>query len=167
MTQEHETSPPGWTRPERIDKIAAAGSPAALPPPATPDDVVGILDKVLVTGALGRIPKHRRHRDIVLAVLCANLRRRHPYTEVEINACLRCSLAHLRATVDHVTCRRYLVDLGFLKRNRAGTRYLLSYSRFAATLSAEAASTIGGLVNDALARSRRPGSSVSREENAP
>lgn len=156
MTQPDDPSRPARIHPDRIDGVAASKDPGSPKDPATPDAVAKVLEKAFITGGLRRIPKHPDHRDIVLVVLCATLRRRHPYSEVEINACLRTSLEEMKATVDHVTCRRYLVDLGFLKRDRAGTRYLLNYPRLEATLSAEAASSIAGLVKDALAGSRRP-----------
>jgi hypothetical protein len=146
---------PGWTHPDRIDTISAPGGASGQAGQATPEIVARALGKVLVTGCLVRIPKHPQHRDIVLAVLCSHLRRRHPYTELEINACLREGLDAMQARVDHVTCRRYLVDLGFLKRNRAGTRYLLNYPRLEATLSAEAASRLPALLQKALAGRRR------------
>jgi hypothetical protein len=146
---------PGWNHPDRIDAISASGGVSGQPGQATPEIVARALGKVLVTGCLARIPKHPQHRDIVLAVLCSHLRRRHSYTELEINACLRESLDAMQARIDHVTCRRYLVDLGFLKRNRAGTRYLLNYPRLEATLSAEAASNLPALLQEALAGRRR------------
>jgi len=99
-----------------------------------------------VKGRLARIPRHPRHRDLVLAILARNLRRRHPYTETEINDYLATALAALNAAVDHVTCRRYLVDLGFVRRDRAGARYLLNFPKIEATLSAEAAEAIDVLL---------------------
>lgn len=147
---------PGWSHPDRLDAVSAAGGARSEAGPAAPDDVARALAKALITGGLARLPKHPGHRDIVLAVLCADLRRRHPYTELEINACLREGLSAIDASVDHVTCRRFLVDLGFLKRNRNGTRYLLNYRRVEETLSAEALSNLRALLQDALAGRRRP-----------
>ena len=97
-----------------------------------------MLRKVLITGRLQRMPRNPRHRSVLLATLCLPLRRRYPYSEPEVNAYLKQALAGLPSAVDHVTFRRYLVDLGFLRRDRAGRRYLLDYRRVAATLSADA-----------------------------
>jgi hypothetical protein len=105
---------------------------------------------------LSRIPRHPERRDIVLAILCLEMRRRYPYAETEINEYLARALAALRANVDHVTCRRYMVDLGFMKRDRAGTRYFLNYPKLEATLSAEAIDAANNLVEDALAFRRKP-----------
>jgi hypothetical protein len=99
------------------------------------DAAAGILRKACITGGLRRIPRHPEHRDVVLALLCASMQRRHPYREIEINEYLKARLAGVRATVDHVTCRRYLVDLGFVKRDRAGLRYFLNFPRLEEVLA--------------------------------
>ena len=92
---------------------------------------------------------------MVLAILCLGLRRRHPYTESELNDQLKQALGGMRARVDHVTGRRYLVDCGFLKRDRAGSRYFVNYPRLESALSAEARSRSTALVTHALANHRR------------
>ena len=74
----------------------------------------------------------------MLATLCLSMQRRHPYTEWELSQILKSQLQSMHALVDHATCRRYLVDLGFFKRDRAGTRYLLNYPRIESVLSSEA-----------------------------
>jgi hypothetical protein len=130
---------------------------------ASPETVAETLRKAMPEAKLSRIPRHPERRDIVLAILCLEMRRRYPYAETEINEYLARALAALRASVDHVTCRRYMVDLGFMKRDRAGTRYFLNYPKVEATLSAEAIDAANNLVEDALAfrrkPSRRPGAS--------
>jgi len=120
------------------------------------DAAAGILRKACVTGGLRRIPRHPDHRDVVLALLCAALQRRHPYTEIEINEYLKARLALVRATVDHVTCRRYLVDLGFVKRDRAGTRYFLNFPRLETTLSEGALAAADGILGAAAGRDITP-----------
>ena len=144
-----------WRHPDRLDRISASGNPSNQPHQASPADVARVLSKAFVTGALRRIPKNPQHRDIVLAVMCLNMRRRHPYPELEINQYLRGFLKTVNATVDHVTCRRYLVDLGFVKRDRAGARYLLNYPRIELVLSADAANSAERLLQDALHQHRR------------
>lgn len=122
---------------------------------ATPEDVAETLNKVLAGGRLGRMPTHPQRRDIILAILSLDLHRRYPYTEVELNHTLKSALARMNAAVDHVTCRRYMVDVGFLKRDRAGIRYFLNYPRLATTLSEEAMAAAGQLVDQALVRRRQ------------
>lgn len=127
-----------WHHPDNLDRQAASRDPSGAEPPASPAEVAAVLRKVLITGRLQRIPRNPRHRSVLLAVMCLQLRRRYPYSEPELNEYLKETLAGLPAVVDHVTFRRYLVDLGFLRRDRAGRRYLLYYPRVAATLDAEA-----------------------------
>ena len=123
--------------------------------PASVETVEVVLNKVLSTGKLGRIPRNPMHRDVVLAMLCRHMQRRHPYAERELNDFLKRALAGLRADVDHVTCRRYLVDLGFVRRDRAGRRYLLNYPRLESTLSPGAMEAAESLVQAALTLKKR------------
>ncbi|MEQ8859318.1 MAG: DUF2087 domain-containing protein [Pseudomonadales bacterium] len=116
--------------------------------------VASAIGKALVTGSLRRIPKNPRHRDIVLALLCVGMRRRYPYSEIEINRYLRGALGQMEAVVDHVTCRRFLVDLGFLRRDRAGARYFLNPARLESTLKVEAVHCASELIEQALEKRR-------------
>lgn len=129
---------PRWVHPDSLDRRSASGSAGMAAAPASREEVEEILKRLLITGRLRRIPRNPRHREIVLAVLCVDLERRRPYSELELNSYLKDRLALMRAAVDHVTCRRYLVDLGFIKRDRAGARYLLNYPRLEAALSRQA-----------------------------
>ena len=122
-----------------------------------------VLRKVLAEASLNRIPRHPEYRNIVLAVFCTGLRRRYPYTEVELNELLQEQLDLMCAAVDHVTCRRYLVDYGFVKRDRAGTRYFLNYPKVESTISGDSMVSASELVKDALnARRRRPRASTDK-----
>jgi hypothetical protein len=114
-----------------------------------------VLGRVLVEGRLNRIPRHPNHREVVLAILCLGMRRRYPYTETEFNEFLQGALAELQARVDHVTSRRYMVDFGFVKRDRAGNRYFLNYPKLESALSDEAIASATDLVEKALANPRR------------
>jgi hypothetical protein len=114
-----------------------------------------VLRKVLASGRLHRIPRNPEHREIVLAILCLNLQRRYPYTEVEFNAFLKTALDGLHARVDHVTCRRYLVDFGFVKRDRAGNRYFVNYPKLESVLADDALSSDEDMFRQVLAESRR------------
>jgi hypothetical protein len=122
---------------------------------ASAEHVAQALKRALPEGALTRIPRHPERRDIVLAIVCLHMRRRYPYTEAEINDYLKNALVRLNAVVDHVTCRRYLVDLGFVKRDRAGTRYYLYYPKVRSTLAEDAIAGISELVQEALSSPRR------------
>lgn len=122
---------------------------------ASVEVVSTILRKALPEARLHRIPRHPEHRDVVLAILCLGMRRRYPYSETEFNELLITELAELRADVDHVTCRRYMVDLGFVKRDRAGIRYFLNYPKVESTLSDEAMASASELVEKALVNRKR------------
>jgi len=143
---------PEWIHPDELERISASRSPRGPVSPASPAEVARVLNKVFVTGRLRRIPKNPQHRDVVLAILCLNMRRRRSYTEREINEYLQDVLKTLKAMVDHVTCRRFLVDLGFLKRDRAGARYLLNYPKIERTLSVDVANAAEALLEEALDR---------------
>jgi len=118
---------------------------------ASAEVVLAALKKCLPEGRLPRVPRNPEHRDIVLAALCLDMRRRYPYSEIEFNDYLKGALAGLNARVDHVTCRRYLVDFGFVKRDRAGTRYFLYLPKVRATLCGEAMASIDALLEEAIA----------------
>ena len=124
----------------------------SIPLPADIDTGINELERALTDGKLERLPKHPARRDIVLAVVCHTLHRRYPYTEVELRGDLEDGLRTLNAEVDHVTCRRYAVDCGFLKRDRAGTRYYLNYLRMTETLTENALDQIDKMRSQALAR---------------
>jgi len=143
-----------WKHPDDLDRAGAAAARSDRDTPAGADEVAEALGKALISGRLRRIPRLPEHRAIVLAVLCSELRRRYPYSEVELNHALRQGLAHMNAMVDHVTCRRYLVDTGFLKRDRGGRRYLLNFPKLEATLALQARAAACDLVQQALAQRR-------------
>lgn len=122
---------------------------------ASPERVLEVLTKAVPGASLHRIPRHPDHRDITLAILCLSMRRRYPYSELEINEFFRDRMTRLNGQVDHVTCRRYMVDLGFVKRDRAGSRYFLNYPKLEATLSNEARESAEELIDRALANCKR------------
>ena len=103
--------------------------------PADEELVVQALCKALPDAKLSRMPRHPLRRDILLAIICLDLKRRYAYSELELNEYLTSALSRLDAEVDHVTCRRYMVDLGFVKRDRAGSRYLLNFPKLESTLT--------------------------------
>ena len=134
---------------------------------ASVQTVAAALKKSLPEAQLIRIPRHPERRNIVLAILCLGLRRRYPYKENEINDYLKSALAEFNSRVDHVTCRRYMIDLGFVKRDRAGIRYFLNYPKVESTLSEEAMESAQDLVEQALANRRRKPRDISVPRTRP
>ena len=118
------------------------------------DDAEGLFRRILRSGRLLGFPRHPRRLDIVLAVAAGGLVRRHPYAEAEVNELLVDWLASVRARIDHVTLRRRMVDCGFLKRTRDGSRYLLNYGRVAGVLGDPAARIDAGAILDGILRAR-------------
>ena len=118
--------------------------------PADRTATTKILNRLLSTGALLRMPRNPRQQAILLAVVSQDLERRYPYTEVELGERLRETLERLNAEVDHVTLRRYLVDLGFVRRDRAGNRYLLNFPKLEETLDEATRDAASELVAAAL-----------------
>ena len=122
-----------------------------MPNRASAEAVATVLRKVLPEGQLNRIPRHPEHRNIILAMLCRGMQRRHAYAEIEFNEFLKSALLQFRAQVDHVTCRRYMVDFGFVKRDRAGNRYFLNYPKLESSLTEEAIASAGDLLEMTIA----------------
>lgn len=122
--------------------------------PSDAEHVKTILRRALARAKLVRIPKNPEHRDVVLAIFALTLQRRYPYSEIELNDVLNRGLTRFNATVDHVTCRRYLVDCGFVKRDRAGERYFLNYPRLAEVTVIDSPETAFQIVDEVLTETR-------------
>ena len=120
----------------------------------TPQDTETLLRNLLQTGALQSLPANPHVRDTVLAVAAGGLVRQRPYAEREVNDVLSAWLASVRAVIDHVTLRRRMVDLGFLKRTRDGSRYYLNLGRVVATLGSAEANIDAGAIADDIVRGR-------------
>ncbi|MEM1230402.1 MAG: DUF2087 domain-containing protein [Pseudomonadota bacterium] len=119
--------------------------------PSDSDTLRDLLDRILKGGTLARIPRHPAQRDHLLATLSTALHRRYPYGERELGEVLIETLETLNSTVDHVTARRYLVDCGFLKRDRAGNRYYLNFERLRGVLDTSAQEVALDLAAKAIA----------------
>lgn len=124
------------------------------PARVTPDAALRLLEKVLPEGRLQRIPRNPKLRDPLLALIASGLLRRHPYDERELNEALQVYLADLSERVDHVTLRRYLVDCGFLKRDRAGKRYYQNFPKIETVLDDDSIARAGDLLDQALEDAR-------------
>lgn len=117
-------------------------------------DIETLFRNLLQTGALQALPTNPHVRDTVLAVATGGLARQRPYAEREVNDVLSAWLTSVRATIDHVTLRRRMVDLGFLKRTTDGSRYYLNFGRVAAILGDGAVGVDAGAIADDIVRGR-------------
>ena len=88
---------------------------------------------MFATGYLHKLPKRRGDRELLLGLTTLQFQRQHEYSENEVNEILKRWLALLsfRTATDHVTLRRLLVDLGYLKRDAPGNRYFANYGNLA------------------------------------
>ena len=120
----------------------------------TPQDTETLLRNLLQTGALQSLPSNPLILDTLLAVATGGFVRQRPYAEREVNDLLSAWLASVRARIDHVTLRRRMVDLGFLKRTRDGSRYYLNVGRVAGILGSGVVEIDAGAITDDIVRGR-------------
>ena len=119
------------------------------------DHLERVFRKLFPEGRLNRIPKNPEHRDLILALLSLRMMRRYPYSEPELNEFLVEELSSINARVDHVTARRYLVDLGFVKRDTAGARYYLNYLRQQEVLPEPASGSAHSIVAEVIRKAQQ------------
>ncbi|MYA15680.1 MAG: DUF2087 domain-containing protein [Gammaproteobacteria bacterium] len=114
----------------------------------TREHVEGLFRRLLQSGRLEAFPRNPDHLHIVLAVAAVGMARRRPYAEWEVNEALADWLDSVRAAIDHVTLRRRMVDCGFLKRTRNGSRYFLNYGRVVEVLGDPATEVDAGAIGN-------------------
>jgi DNA-binding transcriptional ArsR family regulator len=108
-----QAPPPREPRPDDEAWIAALGWPAA-------DQQV--LREHTQAGVLTRLPvRQTRKLEVILRWLATLFEPETLYTEAGVNAILKRVYAE-----DYVSLRRDLVDLGYLRRDRAGGKYMLT-----------------------------------------
>jgi hypothetical protein len=88
-------------------------------------ELESIFRNIFNGGAMDRLPKGRRNADAFLALAAASLDSQEVFTEAELNARLSDWMASFTnpRQLDHVTVRRYLVDLSMLLRDPEGKSY--------------------------------------------
>ena len=119
------------------------------------DTVETALRRILRSGSLEAFPTHPKDLDAVLAVAAVTLMRRRPYSEQEINAALVDWLESVHGWMDHVTLRRRMVDLDFLKRTVNGSRYFMNYGRVVEVLGDPALELDAGAIVQEVLRERK------------
>ncbi|MEJ2355138.1 MAG: DUF2087 domain-containing protein [candidate division WOR-3 bacterium] len=88
-------------------------------------------DRLCGKGDLIQFPKSNTDRLILLGSIIIQLEPQKEYSEKSINEAIVKWIDKManQSYLDHVTLRRYLVDLRLLERNRAGDCYRVSKSR--------------------------------------
>ena len=129
-------------QPGDLDTISAAQDGSARQgkadaPRAGADEVGACLDH-LARQRFSNLPRKARTRAIVLACIALLMVRYQTYSEPELNELLQSWLSAWGLTIDHVACRRYLVERGYVRRDRAGHRYIADYARIESLLDGEA-----------------------------
>lgn len=107
----------------------------------TLDEVTSLLRRTFKGGPMRRLPKKREDAEILLALSLVGLDPEGIFDETDINRHLSAWLAEISAdggSADYVTLRRYLVDLGFLRRASDGLVYRVRGERIDDLLSASA-----------------------------
>jgi hypothetical protein len=86
-----------------------------------------LVDLCVRSGQAG-LSRRPQDRHILLKSVVLTLDRAGEYAEPEINEALKRWLAHIGRSLDldHAALRRYLVDDGYLERDRDGSRYRVS-----------------------------------------
>jgi hypothetical protein len=87
------------------------------------------LAELCVQSGLTGLPRRARDQHILYKSMIFSLVKAKEYTEKEINKTLKSWLANVGSSMknmDHVSLRRQLVELGYLKRNSDGSCYQVS-----------------------------------------
>ena len=94
------------------------------------DDYRKVLRDFFARDGLKPFPRRWKHRLLILFSAVRQLEPGLPYTEEEINEAILQWQKRRGGFIDldHVTLRRYLVDLGFLDRNPSGSIYAVIQS---------------------------------------
>lgn len=103
------------------------------------DKAENVLRRLFGPGRLRRLPKKADDTQLILALAISDLDPTTLHAEHDINVHLSAWLDGIASrSLDYVTLRRYLVDYGFLIRERSGAWYRLMESRVSETVDVEA-----------------------------
>ena len=102
------------------------------------EQFVASISKTLAAGSSFNYPRKPQDRIVFLGALSIFLARQASYGEADLNATIAGWLGSFDATttLDHVTLRRYLVDIGYLRRDEAGLRYSIDTAALASDFEA-------------------------------
>jgi hypothetical protein len=102
--------------------------------------VKNTLTRLLNGGLIDHLPRKFSDTQLLIALAASSFSAKQQYSEKEINDHLVHWLKGFTCPtgLDHVTVRRYLVDLKFLLRNPPGSSYWVNEEAIASVLTSEA-----------------------------
>ena len=104
------------------------------------DQVMKVLARLLSGGPIEHLPRKFSDTELLMALAASSFNAKQKYSEKEVNEHLIHWLKEFThpTGLDHVTIRRYLVDLNFLLRNPSGSSYWINEAVIASMLEPEA-----------------------------
>ena len=124
--------------------------------PLDRDAVLNVLARMFKSGPIDHLPKRRFDLDVLLALGTARFEPDWIYDEQTVNERLVQWIDEftVQAFLDHVTLRRYMVDLRFLLRDAAGSVYRANFAKVDSIIATDARSIDVAEVMMSLARER-------------
>jgi hypothetical protein len=124
---------------------------------ANKPQVEQVLRRLLSGGVMTRLPRSRKDTEIILALAASFLDPRLTYSEPEINEQLNEWLAGFTdpTGMDHVTVRRFMVDLNFLSRDQPGSAYMANQATINLIIEPSARSIQPGYILEDVQQQRK------------
>ena len=115
------------------------------------------LRRLLANGPLTAMPRRPADAELLLRLAAARFEAARTYTEEQINEVLQAWLETISAPygIDHVSLRRYLVDMQFLLRDPSGSTYALNPGKDRRVVEADPAEILADIQRERAARKRR------------
>ncbi|MBD1917970.1 MULTISPECIES: DUF2087 domain-containing protein [Cyanophyceae] len=104
------------------------------------DQVMKVLGRLLSSGPIDHLPRKFSDTELLMALAASSFNAKQEYSEKEVNDHLVDWLKGFTdpTGLDHVTVRRYLIDLKFFLRNPSGSSYWMNEAVIALVLEPEA-----------------------------
>jgi hypothetical protein len=104
------------------------------------EQVRKVLARLFGGGLINHLPKKLSDTELLMALAASSFKAKQQYSEKEVNVHLIQWLKGFTdpTGIDHVTVRRYLIDLRFLRRDPSGSSYCTNETVIASILQPEA-----------------------------
>jgi hypothetical protein len=121
------------------------------------DSIHRTLRRLLANGPLTAMPRRPADAELLLRLASGRFDASRLYREDEVNQILEAWLATISAQygIDHVSLRRYLVDMQFLLRDASGSTYKLNHARPVIRENVNPAEILAELQRERAARKRQ------------